>query len=247
MAKVSFKNVSVEFPVFNAKGQSFTSKVLQSLTGGKLDSDANGKVVVKALSGINIELRDGDRLGVIGHNGAGKSTFLRTLGRIYAPSSGEAVIEGQIGSLIDVSLGINPEATGRENIYIRGALLGIPKSIIQNSLEEIIDFSELGDFIDLPVRTYSSGMQMRLGFSISTLIRPDLLLMDEWLSVGDENFKLKAEQRLNQLIGTTSVLVLASHSKELIEKICNRVILLEHGRVILSGSPKEVLPQYFGA
>lgn len=246
MAQIKFEDVSIEIPIFNATGRSLTSKILEVATGGKLDADPNGRVMVRALSNISFELNDGDRVGLVGHNGAGKSTMLRALSGVYAPTKGKAMISGEIGSLIDISLGINPEATGRENVYVRGQLLGLTKKEIAERYEEIVDFAELGDFMEMPVRTYSSGMHLRLAFAVSTVVRPEILLMDEWLSVGDENFKHKAEARLSEMVDATKILAIASHSRELIEKVCNRVIWLEHGQVKMDGPVAEVLPAYFG-
>ena len=200
----------------------------------------------QALFEISFQVPRGSMVLVQGLNGAGKSTLLRALSRVYAPTSGTAVIEGEVGSLIDISLGINPEATGRENIFIRGALLGFNKQEIESHLDEVIEFSELGDFIEMPVRTYSSGMHLRLAFAVSTVVRPEILLMDEWLSVGDENFKLKAEARLAELVDATKILVIASHSRDLIETSCNRAIWLEHGQIKMNGSASEVCSAYFG-
>ena len=245
MAKIEFTDVSVEFPIFNANGRSLTSRLLQVATGGKLDADPNGRVVVRALEGISLTLNDGDRVGLLGHNGAGKSTLLRALSGVYAPSKGSVLLEGEIGSLIDISIGINAEATGRENIFIRGALLGFTKGEMAEKFDEIVEFSELGDFIEMPVRTYSSGMHLRLAFAVSTVVRPEILLMDEWLSVGDESFKHKAEERLLEVVDATKILVLASHSRQLIEKTCNRVIWLEHGTIKMDGPVAQVLTAYF--
>jgi lipopolysaccharide transport system ATP-binding protein len=246
MASIEFVDASVEFPIFNANGRSLTSRLLQVATGGRLDSDPNGRVVVRALDRLNFKFEEGDRVGLLGHNGAGKSTLLRALSRVYSPTSGKAQIEGEVGSLIDISLGVNPEATGRENIFIRGALLGLTKQEIETSIDDVIKFSELGDFIEMPVRTYSSGMHLRLAFSVSTVVRPEILLMDEWLSVGDESFKHKAEERLAALVGSTKILVIASHSRELIERTCNRALWLEHGKIKMDGSVEEVCSAYFG-
>ena len=160
MAQITFNNVSIEFPIFNATGRSLTSSILKVATGGKLDADPNGRVLVKALTEISFSLHEGDKVALLGHNGAGRSTMLRALGRVYAPTKGTAEITGAIGSLIDISLGINPEATGRENIYIRGQLLGLTKQEISDKFAEIVEFAELGDFIEVPVRTYSSGMHL---------------------------------------------------------------------------------------
>ncbi|CAB4624374.1 MAG: ATP-binding cassette domain-containing protein [Actinobacteria bacterium] len=246
MAQISFQNASVEFPIFNAKGRSFTSKVLQIATGGKLDSDAQGHVTVRALQGINLEIQEGERVGLLGHNGAGKSTLLRVLSRAYVPTSGTAAISGNVGSLIDISLGINPEATGIENIHLRAALLGIPRALVLKNIEEIRIFSELGNFLEMPVRTYSAGMHLRLAFAVSTLVTPEILLMDEWLSVGDEAFRTKAEAKLQQMVDSSKILVIASHDRNLIEKTCNRAIWLEHGKIIKDGSAKEVAAAYWG-
>jgi lipopolysaccharide transport system ATP-binding protein len=246
LAKIILRNVSVDIPIFNAKGRSLTSRILEAATGGKLDADPHGMVLVRALANVNLELKDGDRIGLIGNNGAGKSTLLRVLSGAFVPTSGTAITEGSIGSLIDISLGINPEASGTENIFIRGALLGLSKSEVNAKLEEIVEFAELREFIELPVRTYSSGMQFRLAFAVSTIVRPEILLMDEWLSVGDESFKVKASERLTTVVDTSKILVLASHSRELLEKVTNKVLWLEHGEVKMFGSSTEVLSEYFG-
>jgi len=246
MADITLENVSVEFPIFNANGRSLTSRILEVATGGKLDRDPDGRVVVQALEDLSMTIESGERVAIIGHNGAGKSTLLRTLNRVYVPTSGRAMVNGSVASLIDINLGINPEATGRENIHVRAALLGFSKKDISQKIAEIIEFSELGDFIEMPVRTYSTGMNLRLAFAVSTIVRPEILLMDEWLSVGDEEFTNKAEARLMELVDATKILVIASHSRELIEKVCNRVIWLERGRVVMDGPTEKVVSAYFG-
>ena len=246
MANILFENVNVEFPIFNANGRSLTSRLLEVATGGRLDKDPSGRVLVKALQGINFEIMEGERVGLLGHNGAGKSTMLRVLSRVYTPQSGRAHIEGRVTSLIDISLGINPEASGRENIHVRGTLLGLSKAEIAEKFNEIVEFSELGDFIEMPVRTYSSGMHLRLAFAVSTVLKPEILLMDEWLSVGDESFRTKAEERLTNLVDSAKILVIASHSRELIEKTCTRAIWMEHGQVKMDGPAAEVAAAYFG-
>jgi lipopolysaccharide transport system ATP-binding protein len=246
MANITLTNASVDIPVFNANGRSLTSRILEVATGGRLDADPNGKVIVRALSDVNLELQDGDRLGLVGHNGAGKSTLLRVLSGVFVPTAGTASIQGSVGSLIDVSLGINPEASGRENIFLRGALLGLAKTQVSEKFDEIVEFSELGEFIEMPMRTYSSGMQLRLAFAVSTIVRPEILLMDEWLSVGDEGFKAKASERLTTVVDASKSLVLASHSRELLEKVTNKVLWLEHGEVKMFGPSTDVLDAYFG-
>lgn len=247
MAHIKFTDVCVDFPIYNANGRSLKKRLIQAATGGQLGSDPQGRVVVRALESLNFTLSDGDRVGLLGHNGAGKSTLLRLLCKVYEPTSGSAIIEGDISSLIDISLGIDPESTGRENIYLRGGLLGISRQDISNQIEEIIEFSELGDFIDMPLRTYSSGMHLRLAFSVSTIVRPEILLMDEWLAVGDEGFKHKAEARMNDLVQSTNILVIASHSQELLLNTCNRVLWLEHGKIRMDSEPDSVCQAYFQA
>lgn len=245
MAQITFDNVSIEFPIFNATGRSLTSSILKVATGGKLDADPNGRVLVKALTNISFTIREGDKVALLGHNGAGKSTMLRALGRVYAPTKGTAEIIGEIGSLIDIGLGINPEATGRENVYIRGKLLGLSKQEISAKYSEIVNFAELGDFMEMPVRTFSSGMHLRLAFAVSTVVRPEILLMDEWLSVGDSEFQHKAEDRLRDLVSGTKILAIATHSRELVESVCNRAIWLEHGQIKMDGPVSKVVPKYF--
>ncbi|ROO00262.1 ABC transporter ATP-binding protein [Pseudomonas moraviensis] len=247
MSLIEFKNVCVDFPIYNANGRSLKKRLIQVATGGQLGADQQGRVIVRALEDLTFTLSDGDRVGLLGHNGAGKSTLLRLLSSVYEPSSGTARIEGEIGSLIDISLGTDPEATGRENIYLRGGILGMTRAQITEKLEEIIEFSELGDFVDMPIRTYSSGMHLRLAFAVSTTIKPEILLMDEWLSVGDEGFKHKAEIRMNELVEKTNILVIASHSRELVMHTCNRVLWLEHGKIKMDGDPETVTAAYFGA
>lgn len=245
MTFIDFENVGITFPIYNVHAYSLKKRLLRAATGGKVGEDQQGRVVVQALQDLSFRFEDGARVGIVGHNGAGKSTLLRLLSGVYEPSSGTATIQGQTGSLIDILIGIDPEATGRENIYFRGGLLGLSKAEIRNRMDEIIDFSELGDFVDMPLRTYSTGMHLRLAFTVSTIVRPEILLMDEWLSVGDENFKHKAERRMTDLVQSTNILFLASHDPELILNVCNHVIWLEHGCICMSGAPKDVIAAYF--
>jgi lipopolysaccharide transport system ATP-binding protein len=246
MAFIEFSDVTVDFPIYNASGRSLKKRLMSVATGGQLGEDQQGRVIVRALEGLTFRLTDGDRVGLLGHNGAGKSTLLRLLSGVYTPTSGVARIEGEVGSLLDISLGIDHEATGRENIFIRGGLLGMTRMEVARKIDDIIEFSELGDFVDMPVRTYSTGMHLRLAFAVSTVVRPEILLMDEWLSVGDESFKHKAEARMSEVVQSTQILVIASHSRDLILHTCNRVIWLEHGRIRMDGDPVEVTSAYFG-
>ncbi|MES2972780.1 MAG: ABC transporter ATP-binding protein [Pseudomonadota bacterium] len=231
MAQISLKNVSVHFPVFGSSAISLKKTLAASVTGGRLARDT-GVTVVQALSGINLELRDGDRLGLVGHNGAGKSTLLRMLAGIYEPSSGEFIRHGTVASLIDPMLGIEADASGMENIMLRGLVMGIGRKKIEELTPDICEFSGLGEYLNMPVRTYSTGMLMRLAFSISTSVRADILLMDEWLSVGDAEFMERAERRMKEVVTNSGILVLASHSPDLIKRECNRVVRLNHGQMV---------------
>lgn len=231
MPYLSLKNVGVNFPIYGAGASSLKKTLAASVTGGRFGKET-GVNVVQALSDINLELKAGDRLGLTGHNGAGKSTLLRTLAGVYEPSVGDFVRQGSVSSLIDPSLGIEGDANGAENIMLRGLVMGMSKRQIEALTPDIIEFSGLGDYINMPVRTYSTGMMMRLAFSISTSVKADILLMDEWLSVGDAEFTEKAEQRMKDVVSGAGILVLASHSPELIAKECNRTIHLEHGRIV---------------
>lgn len=230
MASISLKNVAVNFPIYGAGAASLKKTLAASVTGGRFGKET-GVTVVQALSDINLELKSGDRLGLIGHNGAGKSTLLRTLAGVYEPSVGEFRREGSVSSLIDPSLGIEPDATGIENIMLRGLVMGMSKKEIDKRTPEICEFSGLGQYVNMPVRTYSTGMLMRLAFSISTSVESDILLMDEWLSVGDADFTEKAEKRMRDVVSKSGILVLASHSPTLIAKECNMVLKLSHGRL----------------
>jgi lipopolysaccharide transport system ATP-binding protein len=247
MAYIFLDRVEVDFPIFNAKSRSLKSRMLNIATGGAIASDNSGHIVVRALDNINIEINHGERVGLVGHNGSGKTTLLRVLSKIFLPTFGSAIIEGVPVPLINISLGIDPESTGRENIFIRGALMGMPKKRILDIIDEVIDFAELGDFIEMPVRTYSSGMYLRLAFTIATAIQPEILIMDEWLSAGDESFQIKAKRRFDELVGRTSILVVASHSRDTIQHNCTRAIWMEHGHVKLDGEAEEVLDAYFGS
>jgi lipopolysaccharide transport system ATP-binding protein len=247
MVNISLKQASVVLPIFNSSSRSITNTLVSAATGGALTAQKGGHVSIEALKNLDLDIVAGDRVGIIGHNGSGKSTLLRLLSGIYEPSCGSIQRTGTISSLVDISLGINPESTGRENIFLRGKLLGLSKKEIDEKIEEIIEFSELGDYINLPVRIYSSGMLLRLAFSVSTSITADILIMDEWLSVGDGSFGERASKRLQELVDNSEILVIASHTRSLIEETCNKVVWLEHGVIKKVGPASEVVPEYFGA
>lgn len=225
------REITVEFPIYENSHRSLKKAVLNLSTGGRIGHDAGHHSIVTALENLSFSFEDGDRVGLVGHNGSGKTTLLRVLSGVYEPVRGELKVQGKAASLLDVSLGLDPDATGFENIYLRGILDGLKPKKIRDKIDEIADFSELGDYLNLPVRTYSSGMMLRLAFAISTSVEADILIMDEWLSVGDAAFRAKAAQRLETLVGKASILVVASHDPDLIARVCNRKISLEHGRI----------------
>jgi lipopolysaccharide transport system ATP-binding protein len=245
-SRISLKDVDVEFPIYNAGNLSLKNRLLDSITGGKIDQKYTGAVIVTGLQSVNLCIASGERVGLVGHNGAGKTTLLRVLSSIYYPTRGVANIQGNCVSLINIGLGIDTEATGRENIILRGVMMGLKPSRIKSQIDEIIDFTGLGRFIDLPFRTYSTGMQLRLAFAVSTCVKPEILVMDEWLSTGDEEFKERADNRMADIVKSAEIMILASHSRELLLANCTRLIWLEHGRVKMDGKPLEISKQYFG-
>jgi len=241
---MALEDVSVEFPIYNAHGRSLKRSLVHMTTGGHLGLGQDDRVVVRALSNVNLSMAHGDRVALIGHNGAGKTTLLRVLGSVYEPTGGRIRSRGKIAALSDIMLGIDAESTGHENISIRGRLLGLTHKEVEQRRDEIADFSGLGDFLEMPVRTYSSGMVLRLAFAVSTSIVPDILLLDEWIGAGDSNFLNKAENRLKQLIGETGILVLATHSLELARNICSRAVWMERGTVKADGPIGETIGAY---
>lgn len=246
MAYITLEKASVVLPIFNSSARSITNTLVSAATGGVLTAQKGGHLSIEALKNIDLEIVAGDRVGIVGHNGSGKSTLLRLLSGVYEPSSGIINRSGTVSSLVDISLGINGENTGRENIFLRGKLLGLTKKEIDEKIDEIIEFSELGDYINLPVRVYSSGMLLRLAFSVSTSITADILIMDEWLSVGDGAFAERSSQRLRNLVDESEILVIASHTRELLEETCSKIVWLEHGLIRKVGPTLEILPEYFG-
>lgn len=242
MARIELRKVMVDFPIVNASSRSLQLRLYQAL-GGKL-SARHRTVIVRALDGIDLVLEDGDRLGIIGANGSGKTTLLRVLAGVYSPSRGVARIEGSISSFTDITLGMDPEATGWENITFRCAFMGISFSEARRLAPAIAEFSELGGYLDLPTRTYSTGMYLRLAFAISTSIEPDILIMDEMISAGDVQFIGKAERRLRELVDKANILALASHDMSLVRSMCNKVVWLEQGVMRMLGPPEEVVSAY---
>jgi len=243
MASIHLENVVVSFPIYDQSSRSLKNRLISASTGGRIRSESGSSklTVVQALDGVTLSFEHGDRIGVVGHNGAGKTTLLRVLAGIYEPTAGKATIHGQAAPLFDVALGMDPDSTGYENIVIRGLFLGLSRRDIEARVEEIAAFTELGSFLDLPIRTYSAGMRMRLAFAVSTSIEPDILLLDEGIGAGDKAFIKKANERLRTFAGKAGIIVLASHSDGLVRKMCDKVVLMEHGKVLRQGSTDEIL------
>ena len=241
-AKIEAQNVEIDFPVYSETSRSLTRQLV-----GKIRNRVehrSGRAIVHALRGINLAINEGERVGLLGPNGAGKSTLLRVFSLIYPPSSGKIEVTGKISSLLNISLGVEPELTGRENLMIRGIMLGLTPGETQKLLPGIIAFADLEEFIDLPVRTYSDGMRLRLLFSMATATHSDILLMDEWLSAGDQSFHNKAAEQMQAMVEKAGILVLASHSVSLLKKTCTRGILLQKGEVLLDGPIEDVCEFY---
>lgn len=193
---------------------------------------ARDVITVRAIDQLNLEVNDGDRIGLVGHNGSGKTTLLRVLAGIYKPVAGRIRIEGKVGTLLDPAAGMDSEATGMENIFLRGYVLGLTKRQIESHIDDIADFTDLGDFLQLPTRTYSAGMAARLAFGISTAMHNDIMLIDEGIGAGDTAFQEKARKRIEDLFDRTSIVLIASHAEDLIARFCNRRIQMEQGRAV---------------
>lgn len=232
MGYIRARDVVVDFPIYGTDSRSLKKTFIRAATGGVLAKDAGDRVIVRALDGVSFEISEGERVGLVGHNGSGKTTLLRVMAGAYEPVSGEMEVQGRVASMLSITLGMDPEATGLENIYLRGAVMGLRRQQIDSLIDDIADFAELGDYLHIPMRTYSSGMSMRLAFAVSTSISTDVVLMDEWLSVGDESFSAKAQERLKQMVDSAKILVLASHDMSLLTTNCSRLIRLDHGRIV---------------
>ena len=244
MAHIHLRSVSVQFPIYNVTARSFKKDFLRMATGGSIAKDSQDHVVIKALDNISFSLEHGDQVGLIGHNGSGKSTLLRLLATIYEPTHGHMQINGHISAMLDIMQGVESEFTGFENIYTRGILMGLSRADILRNVDEIAELTGLGDFLHMPVRTYSSGMRVRLAFAISTSIEPEILLIDEVFGAGDAEFMSRARSKMISLLDKSSIVVLATHSDELIHEFCNKALLLNNGQVQYFGAVDEALKIY---
>jgi ABC-2 type transport system ATP-binding protein/lipopolysaccharide transport system ATP-binding protein len=247
MASLRLRNLSVEFPIYQGSYRSLKKLVLAASLQGNLARDESDRIAVHALDDVSLDLGDGDRVGLIGANGAGKTTLLKVLAGIYVPTRGRLHSAGTIASLLEVTVGLNPDATGRENIILRGMYMDVHPREMRTHIDEIAAFTELGPYLDMPVRTYSAGMSVRLAFAVSTCIPREILLMDEWISAGDSRFLEKAHARMARLIGGSNIMVLASHSMPLLREWCNRGIFLQSGRIVVDGSIDAAIEAYQAA
>ena len=242
MPHIRLTDVSLQYPIFTAHTRSLKKAIFTRL-GGEIDAVHN-TIIVRALDNVSLDLREGDRLGVVGHNGSGKTTLLRVISRIYQPQSGNVDISGTLSCFTDLTLGMDAEANGWDNIIFRCIFMGMTFSQARKLAPSIGEFTELGEYLNMPVRTYSSGMFVRLAFAISTAVQPDIIVMDEMIGAGDARFIKKAEMRLKELLGRTKILVIASHQADIIRNFCNKALWLEHGRVKDLGTPSTVLGRY---
>lgn len=240
MARIDAENLSIEFPLYHLGARSLKKRLL-SATPLRLRTDNANRVVVSALRDLSFSIGRGERVALVGHNGAGKTTLLRTLAGVYEPVAGKLTVEGEIGSLIDPGAGMDAECTGRENVVLRALYRGMDDQQARELTEEVAAFSGLGEFFDVPVRGYSAGMSIRLAFAMATAMAPEVLLMDEWFSAGDAEFKDKAQARLERLVTDAEILVIATHDMETARMWCDRAIRLDAGRVVADGRLEDVL------
>jgi ABC-type polysaccharide/polyol phosphate transport system ATPase subunit len=236
-------NVSLSYPVYGVHARSFKSSLLQLASGGRIHQDCS-IVYVEAIKKMNLTLQRGDRLGLIGANGAGKTTLLKLLAKIYAPSQGSIEISGREHAVFDTMIGLDPLLTGYENILLRGYLLGLSTREIKRAIPEITEFTELGAFIQMPLKSYSSGMILRLAFGIATNFPSEILLVDEVLGVGDAYFINKAQSRMGKLIDQSEIMILSTHDEELMKKFCTQALVLEAGEIKFQGTVVEALNSY---
>jgi ABC-2 type transport system ATP-binding protein/lipopolysaccharide transport system ATP-binding protein len=244
MAFIELKGATLDLPIYDVQGRSLKKQVLRMGRRNTIAEDNAGVIVVRAIDNVDLRFESGDRIGLIGHNGAGKSTLLRTMAGIYSPTTGTVRSEGKIVPLLDISLGMDDNSSGYQNIRLRGLLLGMTDAEIKQKADEIAEFCELGDYLDLPLRTYSSGMRVRLAFAVSTAVDAEILLLDEVMGVGDASFMHKAKERLADLHRRAEIVVLAMHANAEIRRVCNKALWMERGKVRAFGPVEEVVAAY---
>jgi ABC-2 type transport system ATP-binding protein len=244
MVSINIENAYVDFPIFDAKTRSLKKAVLGK-AGGRIGTESKVPII-EALHDINLSIGKGERIGLVGHNGAGKSTLLRLMSGIYEPTRGRARIQGKVAPVFDLGVGMDPEISGYENIMVRGLFLGMTRKQMLERVDDIAEFSELGDYLSMPLRTYSTGMRVRLALGVVTSIDPEILLLDEGIGAVDAEFLAKARTRLNALVERSGMLVFASHSDEFLVDLCDTAIWMDHGRVRQHGPLRDVLTAYKG-
>jgi ABC-type polysaccharide/polyol phosphate transport system ATPase subunit len=242
--ELTLENVSVSFPIYHGGSRSLKKQLLFRGSGGKLARDSSQRITVEALRNISLTFRADDRVALVGANGAGKTTLLRAMAGIYEPQEGVVTSRGLISPMFDIALGIDSEISGFDNIRLRGLILGLDAREIEERMADIVEFTELGDYLDIPVRTYSSGMMTRLTFAVTTCFAPEILLMDEWIIAGDAGFLKKAQRRIETFLEKTSIVVLASHSEEICRRWCNQAVWMERGEVKAQGEIGGILDAY---
>lgn len=240
MSSICIKNLSLKFRIYHDRSPSLKDYFANLFKRSSQIAFSD----FWAIKDISLNIKAGDRVGIIGHNGAGKSTLLKALCRVYESSDGLISVEGRIAPLLEIGAGFHPEFTGRENIYLNGAILGYTKQQIKDVESEVIAFAELEEFIDTPVKYYSTGMYMRLGFSLATAVHPDILILDEIFAGGDAGFMAKAKARMYDLIDKADIMIMVSHDHQLVKSLCNRVIWMDHGEVVADGSPECIVERY---
>jgi len=259
MLQIHADNIYVDLPIYGGRSRSLkhalmrnprlfgSAKRSESRTGGVIEAEATGKVYVRALDGVSFTLDEGDRVGIVGHNGAGKTTLLRVIAGIFEPVSGEMRVTGTVTPMFSLADGMDMEATGYENIWIRGQIIGCDRAFIADKIADIVEFCELGDFLHMPVRTYSAGMLVRLGFTIATALKPQILVMDEMIGAGDAAFFERARARLAAFIANAGILVVATHNPDIIRTWCNKAMWLSHGKLAGFGEVGEVMDRFAAA
>jgi ABC-type polysaccharide/polyol phosphate transport system ATPase subunit len=243
VAAIFLNSVGVDIPIFDVRNASLKNALLGRTIGGRF-AQSGSYMIVNALKNLNFEAHDGDRIALVGDNGAGKSTLLRVVSHVYPPTSGTVHVVGKVSPMFDTTIGINMDATGLENIQIAGTIWGMTRAQIKNSIDDIVDFTELGDYLQIPIRTYSSGMLLRLAFAIATVREPEILLIDEVIGAGDSGFFKKAFARLLQLVERSRILVVASHQDETLRRLCNKAAWLSHGSLMAYGEFESVISAY---
>lgn len=239
---IELKDLTLTYELYHDRTNNLKEYLINKVLRRRYTEKNNA--TINALFNVNLAISEGERVGIIGHNGAGKSTLLKVISGILKPTSGQISINGSVQPLIEVGAGFDPEFTGRENIYLNSYMLGFSKQQVMEKEKAIVDFADLGHFIDTPLKYYSSGMAVRLAFSIATMIEPEILIFDEMLAAGDQFFIEKAKKRIDELVNKSKIMLVVSHDLSLIEHLCTRCLLVKHGSIVMDGPPKDIIASY---